>query len=175
MIKDFIVRKDLRGKKCVFFFKLRNSQPPLGYVYMRMKSECDKSFHYTYDNITSDFSSPLFMETKDGGGKLNRMKCQSNLIWPSMYCHSLCQCRNVNIYVLLKYAGLWEPRPSHMDLPLSGISSVLSTSSVLVHTHTHTQRIIRVYLLIFVSLQLDHKCREDRNLISFALHCTPSS
>ena len=52
-----------------------------------MKSECDEWFYYTYDNIISNFSSLSLMETKDGDGKRNQMKCQSNLIWPNMYCH----------------------------------------------------------------------------------------
>lgn len=69
----------MKRSLCIFF-KLRNSQAPLGYVYMRMKRDCDKRFHYTYDNITNNFSCLYFMETKDGGGKPNQMKCQSNLI-----------------------------------------------------------------------------------------------
>lgn len=52
-----------------------------------MKSECDKWLYYTYDNIISNFSSLLLMETKDGDGKWNQMKCQSNLVWPNMYGH----------------------------------------------------------------------------------------
>lgn len=111
----------------MYFFKRGNSQAPLGNVSIRMKSDCDKWFHYTYDNITSNFSCLLFMETKDGGGKPNQMKCQSNLIWPKIYCHSLSQCRDINMYVLLECRGPWEPLSSHRDLLFSGMSPVLST------------------------------------------------
>ena len=115
-----------------------------------------------------------------------------------MYCHSLCQCKDVNIYVLLECVGFWEPLCSHTDLSLSGMSPLLSTSTILlpallflishltlpVPAHTQTisscqssthHRIICICLLILVSLLLDRKCHEDRNHICFAFLYIPSS
>lgn len=165
-----------------------------------MKSDCDKWFHYTYDNITSNFSCLLFMETKDGGGKPNQMKCQSNLIWPNIYCHSLSQCRDVNMYVLLECRGPWEPLSSHRDLSLSGMSPVLSTltsfclrcyfffhawlfESLYTHTPlpggipelTTASYLSTVFISIGFSLQLDRKCHEGRRCICFCSPLYPSS
>ena len=121
-----------------------------------MKRKCEEWLSYIYDNITSHFSSLLYMETKQ-----NQMKSPSNLIWPNRYCHlahaEMATCMS---YWNVQDSGDLPPAtetsccqestqisPSPCPSACTALSDLMHDSSG-GHTHTHTLS-LSLYFVLF--------------------------